>query len=256
MDFKNFFVMAAIVITPAVYAQDIETEVETEETDTIVWSQEGFESAHSAIDAMNDVAGMRYDVEYFSDGSIEGVYRRGGLYLSPRVGFEYNYLFTSKTNYPSFVGEIGLGYRTKRVDARVYAGIATCRYGNLSDKNLKYLSPRVSVEVLGEVAHDRKFEENLFKIGGAINYKLRRTYIEDEACQFSFTGSYPGIALILEYERQFFGSRSSLAITATVGTDCEIGNGTKAWGIAGNVSVAYRIGVQKKTVWKADMNAL
>lgn len=249
MEFKKFFVAAAIFACPAIYAQNASSEEDAPET--IVWTQEGFESAHSAMNAMSDNFGLRYDIEYYEDGSIETVLLRGGLYLSPRVGFEYSYMPKSGTSYPALFGDLGIGYRTKRLDARAYFGIATCRYGNYSDKKLKYLAPRMSVEVLYEVARDHRYEENLFKIGGEVNYRLRRTYVEDETCMFNFTGSYPGVALLLEYERQFWGSRSSITLGARIGTDSEIGNGVKAWGVSGGVYLSYRIGVQKKNVWKA-----
>lgn len=255
MDLKKFLIVAAIFACPTLYAQEVSSEVETEGSDSIVWTQEGFESAHAAMDAMGDNFGLRYDIEYLEDGSIETVLLRGGLYLSPRVGFEYNYMPKSGTNYPALSAELGVGYRTKRLDARAYVGLATCRYGNLSDKKAKYLSPRMSVEVLYEVARDHQYEENLFKIGGEVNYKLRRTYVDDEVCEFNFTGSYPGVALLLEYERQFWGSRSSITLGARFGTDCEIGNGIKAWGFAGGVYVSYRIGVQKKKIWDASSDA-
>lgn len=246
--------MVMIAITPAIYAQDFDFEDESQAPDTVVWTQEGFESSHAAMNAMSDKFGMRYDISYLGDGSIESATMRGGLYLSIRLGGEYNYLFKSKTNYPAAVGELGIGYRTKRLDARTYFGVATCQYGNYSDRRAWYFAPRMSVEVLGEVACDHRFEENSFKIGGFIDYKLRRTYVEDAACKFNFTGSYPGVGLALEYERQFWGSRSSIAVCAHIGTDCEIGNGKSAWGIAGTVSIAYRIGVQKKDVWKSGVD--
>lgn len=252
MDFKKFFVVLAIFACPAIYAQSNLSEDSEEAPDSIVWTQEGFESAHAAMDAVSNNFGLRYDIEYYEDGSIETVLLRGGLYLSPRVGFEYTHLPKSGTSYPAIFGELGIGYRTKRIDARAYFGLATSRYGKLSNKKATYLSPRMSVEVLYEVARDHRYEENLFKIGGEVNYRLRRTYVENEYCMFNFIGSYPGIALLLEYERQFWGSRSSITLGARIGTDNEIGNGIKAWGVSGDVYISYRIGVQKKTVWKSD----
>lgn len=245
--------MAMIAITPAfIYAQDFESDVESEAPDTVVWTQEGFESVHAAMSAMNEHNLLRYDIVYCGDGSIEEVMMRGGLYLSVRGGCEYNYIFKSGTNYPAGFGEIGLGYRARKFDLRIYGGLGYAEYGKLSNKEAWYLSPRLSTEFLYEVACDRHFEENFFKIGAGINYKCRRNYIDDETVEAKFTGSYPGIALILEYERQFWGKRSSIAVGLQIGTDCEIGNGTKAWGLAGNVTVAYRIGVQKKDIWKSN----
>jgi hypothetical protein len=251
---KKFFLMALIAITPVfLYAQTDDFGVEEEAPDSVVWTQEGFESAHAAMSAMGESFGLRYDIVYRGDGSIEEAMMRGGLYVSPiRLGFEYNYLFSSTTNYPAWTAEIGLGYRTRRVDMRIYAGLGYAEYGKLSDKDAWYLAPRVSAEFLYEVARDKQFEENLFKVGAALNYKHRRTYINDGIVESSFSGSYPGIALVLEYERQFWGKRSSIAVGVQVGTDCEIGNGTKAWGLAGSVNISYRIGVQKKDVWKSN----
>jgi len=253
MDFiKKVLVMALIAVTPAIYAQEVDFDDESAAPDSVVWTQEGFESAHAAMNAMSENFGLRYDIVYRGDGSIEEAMMRGGLYLSVRGGCEYNYIFKAGTNYPAGFGEIGIGYRTKRIDLRIYGGLGYAEYGKLSDKKAWYLSPRLSTEFLYEVARDNQFEENLFKIGAAVNYKCRRNYVDDETMEAKFTGSYPGVALVLEYERQFWGKRSSIAVGLQVGTDCEIGNGTKNWGLAGNLTVAYRIGVQKKDVWKSN----
>ena len=249
---KRFLFAAIIAVFPAICVQSYADENDSNESENVVWTQDGFQSAHHAMSAMNERSGLRYDVVYRQNGSIEDVSTRGGFYLSPRVGFEYNYLFGSKTNYPAIVGELGLGYRTKRLDARFYAGVASARIGNYSDKGGKYISPRLSIELLGEVAHDHQFEENLFKIGVAINYHLRRANVVGEGYAFDFVGSYPGAALLMEYERQFWGSRSSLTLGVYVGNDYEPGLNKQALGIAGGVYFSYRIGVQKKNIYNSS----
>jgi hypothetical protein len=253
---KKIFLATIVAISSIlnVYSQEYYFDDEDQAPDTISWTQDGFQSAHSAMNAMGDRFGLRYDVSYLDDGTIEGVTTRGGLYLSPRVGFEYSYVFGSKTNYPALVGELGIGYRTKRLDARFFAGVASARYGKFSDKEGKYISPRLSVEVLYEVCHDHAYEENSFKIGAELNYHLRRAYAIDKDYKFSFVGSYPGVAAILEYERQFWGSRSSLTVGLKVGTEYEPGNGKQAWGVCGGVYVAYRIGLQKKNVYASSVD--
>ena len=248
MDFKKFLIAVAIFACPTVYAQETSSVANDDNSKVVTYDEDGFKDLHSTMDAMLNQNGLRWDVIGYSNGSPIAASMRGGLYLSPRVGLEYTYLPKPGTQYPAVSAELGLGYRTKRIDARAYIGIATCRYGELSDKKARYLAPRASVEVLYEVAYDHNNQENFFKIGGELNYRLRRTYIDDETCEFRFTGSYPGVALLLEYERQFMFSRSSITVGARIGTDNEIGNGTKAWGVNAGVYFSYRIGLQKKNL--------
>ena len=254
---KLFWVVVVLAMTTGiVYANEVENSVETQEQDSMVLTPEGVKDYLAATDAMAEKFGLRYDIEQFDDGSVNQITIRGGVYLGLRAGFEYNYIFGSKTNYPAWVGELGIGYRTKRMDFRAYAGIARAEYGNYSDRQGMYISPRLSLEFLYEVAALGEFEENLIKVGAGVNYHLRRAYVVDKDYMFSFVGSYPGVEIIpFEYERQFWGSRSSLTLGLYIGTDYECGNGKAAFGVTGGVHFSYRLGVQKKTVYKAANDA-
>ncbi len=245
---KWFLVVAIAVATFTVNAQE-SVNIEQQKNDSVEldFSDDGIKDFMESTDLIVSAMSPRLDILQNEDGSLAYMFRREGCYLSLRGGFEYRAL-SSGLHYPGYMVQLGVGYRTKKWDFRAYAGVSHAKYGMLSDKDGYYLSPGLSLETLYDFLPFGAFEENHLKVGLALNYAMKMTYVEQENVKYSSHGATPGASLLFEYERQWWGHGSSLVVGLEVGTDFESGANSNAWGVKAGINLAYRFVVSKKTL--------
>ncbi len=231
-------IMVAVALLMAVAQVYSQRNVRSEELDSMHRTVEAVDQANEALYVALSDMGYRLDVKYRDDGSVSSVFKRGGYYAGIKGSFDITYI--SKV-YPAFDASITFGHSNMNCDVRFNIGVAMRQYGALTDTTGIYFAPKLSVEALGYVANWGAFEENHFLIGGELGFVCDKMYNTDnKTYMFSVTAGRPYAGVLLEYQRSFFESRSSLAVTAFCRIDSDFGMNTHKLGMSAGVSLAYR----------------